>query len=417
MAIISYSVTINSTSYLIYKKGNKMLNQIFLGKGLEPQSLLLKRANRHGLIAGATGTGKTISLQILAEAFSHHGVPVFAADIKGDLSGLAKSGTNAHKLHDKLIKRAKKIGLTPYEYRKSPVIFWDIYGKKGHPVHATISEMGPLLLARLLDLNETQSGILTIAFALADAEGLLLLDLKDLRSILQYISENRSKINQTYGLVSPASIAAIQRSLLRLERAGANHFFKEPALKLSDFMKKDEKGKGYINLLDATHLVQNPKLYSTFLLWLLSELFENLPEIGDPEKPKIVFFFDESHLLFKDAPKALLEKIEQVVRLIRSKGVGVYFVTQNPMDLPETVLAQLGMRIQHALRAYTPREQKAVKAAASAFRQNPQINTIQAIAQLGVGEALVSTLDEKGAPKMVDQTLIRPPASQIGPVF
>lgn len=396
-----------------------MTQSIFLGGGGSDnklaQELLLSRANRHGLVAGATGTGKTVTLQIMAEGFSEQGVPVFCADVKGDLSGLSQSGDPAHKLHDKLISRAEKINFEDYGYGVTPTIFWDLYGKKGHPIRATVTEMGATLLSRLLDLNETQEGVLNIAFHYADDEGLLLLDLKDLRKLLVHLSDIRAEISKEYGNVSPASIGAIQRRLLVLERDGAEEFFGEPALELDDFMRTTRDGRGQVSILDATTLIHSPKLYSTFLLWLLSELFEQLPEVGDPDKPKLVFFFDEAHLLFDDAPKALIDKIEQVVRLIRSKGVGVYFVTQNPRDLPESVLAQLGMRVQHALRAYTPSERKAIRAAADSFRVNPDLDTEQVITELGVGEALVSTLDEKGAPSVVQRTLIRPPSSRLGP--
>jgi DNA helicase HerA-like ATPase len=384
---------------------------IYLGKGAAPQHLVLKRANRHGLIAGATGTGKTVSLQILAEGFSEHGVPVFMADVKGDLSGISQAGAP----HPKLSERAQIIGFSEYALRPFPTVFWDMYSKQGHPIRTTISEMGPLLLARLLELNDTQEGVLNIAFRVADENGLLLLDLKDLRAMMNFVAENASDLSAEYGNVSKASVGAIQRSLLTLEEQGGDKFFGEPALALSDLMRCDKHGFGNINILAADQLMQQPKLYSTFLLWLLSELFEELPEVGDPDKPKLVFFFDEAHLLFDDAPKALTQKVEQVVRLIRSKGVGVYFVTQNPLDIPEDVLGQLGNRIQHALRAFTPRDRKAVKAAATTFRQNPAFDAEEAITELGVGEALVSTLDIKGVPSMVDRTLIRPPSSRLGP--
>ncbi len=394
-------------------------NSIFLGGG-GPQSdlrqeLILSRANRHGLVAGATGTGKTVTLQIMAEGFSAAGVPVFCADVKGDLSGLSQPGDPAHKLHDKLISRAEKIGFDDYGYGVTPTIFWDLYGKKGHPIRTTVTEMGPELLARLMDLNETQEGVLIIAFEYADDNDLLILDLKDLRKLLIHVTEVREEIQKEYGNVSPSSVGAIQRRLLVLERDGAEEFFGEPALELEDFMRTTRDSRGYVSILDATTLINSPKLYSTFLLWLLSALFEELPEVGDPDKPKMVFFFDEAHLLFDDAPKALIDKIEQVVRLIRSKGVGVYFVTQNPRDLPDSVLAQLGARVQHALRAYTPSERKAIRAAAQSFRENPDIDTEQVITELGVGEALVSTLDAKAAPSIVQQTLIRPPSSRLGP--
>lgn len=392
-------------------------NSIFLGADAHgaAQQLLLSKANRHGLIAGATGTGKTVTLQILAEGFSKAGVPVFAADVKGDLSGISQAGDKSHKLHDKLLARAKKIGLDAYSYSAHPAIFWDLYGKQGHNVRTTIAEMGPVLLARLMDLNETQEGLLTIAFEIADDDGMLLLDLKDLRAILNYMTDNKAQISREYGNVTSQSVGAIMRKLLVLEREGAEQFFGEPALKLSDMMRTDDDGKGMISILAADKLVNSPGLYSTFLLWLLSELFEELPEIGNPDKPVMVFFFDEAHLLFDDAPKALLKKVEQVARLIRSKGVGIYFVTQNPMDIPDSVLGQLGNRVQHALRAYTPKEQKAVRAAASSFRQNPKLDTEAVITDLGIGEALVSVLDEKGVPSIVARTLIRPPASRLGP--
>ena len=398
-----------------------MSDSIFIGGGgetqNEPQLLLLNRANRHGLVAGATGTGKTVALQILAEGFSNAGVPVFCADVKGDLSGISIPGTHEHKLHDKLISRAETIGLDDYGYGDSPTVFWDVFGKKGHPVRTTISEMGPILLSRLMDLTDTQEGVLTIAFEYADDQNMLLLDLKDLRKLLIHMSDKdvAAEISSEYGNVAKASVGAIQRNLLVLEREGAEQFFGEPALELMDLMRTTRDGRGIVNVLDSTTLINSPRLYSTFLLWLLSELFEQLPEVGDPDKPKMVFFFDEAHLLFNDAPKALLQKVEQVVRLIRSKGVGVFFVTQNPRDLPESVLAQLGNRIQHALRAYTPAERKGVKAAAQSFRENPALDTETVITELGVGEALVSTLDAKGRPQMVARTLIRPPASRLGP--
>ncbi|MEM9287778.1 MAG: helicase HerA-like C-terminal domain-containing protein [Pseudomonadota bacterium] len=390
-------------------------NSVFIGTGQAKQSLVLKRANRHGLIAGATGTGKTVTLQILAEGFSDQGVPVFMADVKGDLSGMSQPGSADHKLHEKLLSRASKIGFEDYAYRAYPTVFWDLYGEQGHPVRTTVSEMGPLLLSRLLELNDTQEGVLNIAFRVADDAGLLLLDFKDLRAILNHVSKNRKEISSTLGNVSPASIGAIQRRLLVLENQGGDRFFGEPALDIGDFMAFDQNGRGRINILAADKLMQSPRLYATFLLWLLAELFEELPEVGDPDKPKLVFFFDEAHLLFDEAPKALMDKVEQVVRLIRSKGVGVFFVTQNPLDIPDDVAGQLGSRVQHALRAFTPRDQKAVKAAAATFRQNPDIDTKTAITELGVGEALVSTLDEKGAPSIVDRCLIRPPSSRLGP--
>ncbi len=384
--------------------------------GGQPQQLNLRRANRHGLIAGATGTGKTVTLQTIAEGFSARGVPVFVADVKGDLAGISMAGSPTAKNAATLAARAAEIGITDYAYADNPAIFWDLYGEQGHPIRTTISEMGPLLLARLMNLNEVQEGVLNIAFRFADEEGLLLLDLPDLQSMLAYCAENADMLCARYGNVTKASVGAIQRQLLQLDSQGGARFFGEPALEIDDFLTVDENGRGYINILAADRLMQSPKLYSTFLLWLLSELFETLPEVGDPEKPKLVFFFDEAHLLFDDAPKALIDKIEQVVRLIRSKGVGVYFVTQNPIDIPETVAGQLGNRVQHALRAFTPRDQKAVKAAAQTFRINPDLDVTTAITQLKVGEALVSLLDEDGAPTIVRRTLIAPPRSRLGPV-
>ncbi len=384
--------------------------QILIGKSGEgPQSARLDRANRHGLVAGATGTGKTVTLQVLAEAFSAAGVPVFAADIKGDLSGIAAPCT----LSDKLNARAAAVDVT-LEPRGAPVVFWDLFSEKGHPIRTTISEMGPLLLSRLLELNDAQEGVLNIAFQIADEEKLLLLDLDDLNALLVHVGENAKSIGMKYGNVAPATIGAIQRGLLTLRTQGAAHFFGEPALRLVDLIRTDISGRGQVNLLAADKLIQSPRLYATFLLWLLSELYEQMPEIGDPEKPRLVFFFDEAHLLFDEAPKALLDKVQQVVRLIRSKGVGVYFITQNPADIPDEVLGQLGMRVQHALRAYTPAEQKGLRAAAQSFRPNPAFDTAEAIQGLGVGEALVSVLDEKGAPTMVAKTSVRPPDSQIG---
>lgn len=399
-----------------------MSDRIYLGGGGdeqdEAQSLLLKQANRHGIIAGATGTGKTVTLQIMAEGFSNAGVPVFCADVKGDLSGVAKSGSEDFKLHDAFMSRAGKIGFDDYSYHDVPAVFWDVFSEKGHSVRATISEMGPTLLARLMDLTETQEGVLTVAFEYADDEGLLLLDLKDLQKLLIHLGQKevRDVVSLRYGNVASSSLSTIQRNLLRLEREGAEQFFGEPALDLHDLMRLEHDGRGIVNVLDATRLINSPKLYSTFLLWLLSELFERLPEVGDPDKPKLVFFFDEAHLLFNDTPKALVDKVEQVVRLIRSKGVGVYFVTQNPRDLPDSVLAQLGNRIQHALRAYTPSERKGVRAAADSFRPNPAFDTEDVITELGTGEALVSTLNEKSAPNIVQRTLIRPPSSRLGPI-
>ena len=387
-------------------------DSVYIGKSQKQENLLLKLANRHGLIAGATGTGKTVSLQILAEGFAADGVPVFCADVKGDLAGLAFKGEEK----DFLAERAAKIGFDGYEMNKFPVVFWDLFGKKGHPIRTTISDMGPLLLSRLLNLNETQEGVINVAFRVADDLGLLLLDLKDLKAILVHIGEHAKELTLEYGNVSRTSIGSIQRRLLTLENQGGDNFFGEPALDIQDFFKTNSKGEGYINILAADKLMQSPQLYATFLLWLLSELFEELPEVGDPDKPKLVFFFDEAHLLFDDAPKALVQKIEQVVKLIRSKGVAVFFVTQNPADVPDDVLAQLSNRIQHALRAYTPREQKAVKVAAETFRNNPDFDVYEAIMELGVGEALVSTLDEKGVPSVVQRTLIRPPSSRMGSI-
>jgi DNA helicase HerA-like ATPase len=384
---------------------------IFIGKGEQPVYLLPRLANRHGLIAGATGTGKTVSLQILAEDFSRRGVPVFMADVKGDLSGISQAG----KEHPKLMERAATIGLEDYRFESFPVVFWDLFGEQGHRVRATVSEMGPLLLARLLGLNDTQEGVLYAVFKMADDQGMLLLDLKDLRALLVFAGKNAKELRLEYGNMSSASIGAIQRRLLVLEEEGAEQFLGEPALDLFDFMRNGANGYGNINILAADKLMQTPKLYATFLLWLLSELFEELPEIGDPEQPRLVFFFDEAHLLFDDAPDALVDKIEQVVRLIRSKGVGVYFVTQNPLDIPDAILGQLGNRIQHALRAFTPRDQKAVRAAADTFRANPAFKAADAIKELGVGEALVSTLGGKGTPGIVERTLVRPPASRLGP--
>ncbi|MBX3522369.1 MAG: DUF853 family protein [Xanthobacteraceae bacterium] len=385
-------------------------DKIFVGKATKPQYLSLNLANRHGLVTGATGTGKTVTLQTIAEGFSRAGVPVFAADIKGDLSGVSQEGQGK----DWVVKRCKEIDVK-YEAEQFPVVFWDLFGEQGHPIRATVSEMGPLLLSRMMNLNDTQEGVLNIAFRVADENGLPILDLKDLRAMLGFIADNAADLTKTYGNVSSASVGAIQRQLLVLENQKGEKFFGEPALDINDLMKKTG-GKGNINLLAADKLMQNPRLYGTFLLWLLSEMFEELPEIGDPDKPKLVFFFDEAHLLFDEAPKVLLEKIEQVVRLIRSKGVGVYFVTQNPADVPETVLAQLGNRVQHALRAYTPNEQKAVKVAAQSFRPNPKLNTERVITELGKGEALTSFLEGNGVPAMVDRTLIRPPAGDVGAI-
>ncbi|MEO1602057.1 MAG: helicase HerA-like domain-containing protein [Pseudomonadota bacterium] len=399
-----------------HKQGDT-LESLFLGGGSDGKGrhLLLRYANRHGLIAGATGTGKTVTLQILTEAFSRAGCPVFLADVKGDLSGLAEPGTAAHKLHDKLLSRAGKIGLTPYDYEAAPTVFWDIFGEQGHPIRTTVSEMGPMLLARLLELNDTQEGVLAIAFRVAEDEGLALLDLKDLQALLTHIGEHAKALTLRYGRVSTASVGAIQRRLLMLETEGGAEFFGEPALVLSDMIAREADGRGRVNILAADKLIRSPRLYATFLLWLLSELFEELPEVGDPDKPKFVFFFDEAHLLFDRAPRALVDKVEQVARLIRSKGVGVYFVTQQPDDIPEDILGQLGNRIQHALRAYTPRERRALKQAAESFRPNPAFDTADAIRDVGIGEAVVSCLEEKGRPAMVDRVLIRPPSSHLGP--
>jgi DNA double-strand break repair helicase HerA and related ATPase len=383
-----------------------------VAKGEHELYILPHMANRHGLISGATGTGKTVTLQVLSENFSRLGVPVFLADVKGDLAGLSNPG----KEHPKIEERVNTLGLTDFNFSDSPVTFWDLFGEKGHPVRTTISEMGPLLLGRLLNLNDTQSGVLMLVFEIADDNGLLLLDLKDLRSMIRHVGDNAPRYKTEYGNISRASIGAIQRNLIALENEGGDVFFGEPALDLDDFLQTDADGRGVINILSADKLVRSPGLYATFLLWLLSELFERMPEVGDPEKPKLVFFFDEAHLLFNKAPKALLEKIEQVARLIRSKGVGIYFVTQSPLDIPDTVLGQLGNRVQHALRAYTPRDQKTVKAAAQTFRANPALDTETVITELGVGEALISFLDEKGRPKVVERALIRPPFSRMGPV-
>ena len=395
------------------------MDSIFVGKDTDglKQYLRLDKANRHGLIAGATGTGKTVTLQILAEGFANAGVPVFAADVKGDLSGISQAGSTGHKLHDKLIARADKIDFEDYEYSNFPTIFWDLYGEQGHPIRTTITEMGPTLLARLMDLTEAQEGILVIAFDVAEDNDWPLLDLKDLKAALTYVSEHRKELMLEYGNITSQSVGAIVRNLLVLERDGADLFFGEPALTLSDIMRTDDNGKGYISVLAANKLINSPRLYSTFLLWLMSELFEEMPEVGNPDKPKLAFFFDEAHLLFADAPKALIEKIEQVARLIRSKGVGIYFVTQNPGDIPDSVLSQVGNRIQHALRAYTPKEMKAIKQSAQAFRPNPSFKTEDVISDLGVGEALVSLMDEKGRPRIVGQTMIRPPSSRLGPAI
>lgn len=390
---------------------------LFIGNGGgKPLYLNLKRANRHGLIAGATGTGKTVTLQGIAESFSRVGVPVFVADVKGDLSGIAMAGSPTAKVHDSFAARAAEIGWADWAYQDNPVQFWDLFGEQGHPIRTTISEMGPLLLGRLLGLNDVQEGVLNIAFHVADSEGLLLLDLDDLQSMLAHCGERAEELTTTYGNVSKQSIGAIQRALLQIRTQGGDKFFGEPALEIDDFLSTDDQGRGIINVLAADKLMASPKLYATFLLWLLSELFETLPEVGDPDKPKLVFFFDEAHLLFEDAPKALLDKIEQVVRLIRSKGVGVYFVTQNPVDIPEAVAGQLGNRVQHALRAFTPRDEKAIRAAAETFRANPGVDVKTAISELKVGEALVSLLQADGAPTPVERTLIKPVCSRVGPV-
>ena len=383
------------------------------GNGTETVLMDAAMANRHGMVAGATGTGKTVTLQILAENFSKIGVPVFLADVKGDVSGIGKPASP----HPKIDERLATIGIDNYEMQANPVVFWDLFGKNGHPIRTTVSEIGPLLLSNLLELNDTQTGILYSCFKIADDEGMLILDLKDLRAMLNWMGENRSELSSEYGNISTASLGAIQRGLLVLEEQGAEFLLGEPAISLSDLMNFDFSGRGVINILDASKLIQSsPKLYSTFLLWLLSELFESMPEVGDAEKPKFVMFFDEAHLLFNDAPKVLINKIEQVVRLIRSKGVGVYFISQSPLDIPEEILGQLGLKIQHALRAFTPKDQKAVRIVAETFRANPNIDTGSVITELGVGEALVSTLDHEGIPTQVEQILIRPPQSRIGPM-
>ena len=385
---------------------------VMIGFSDHIEQLLLNRANRHGLVAGATGTGKTVTLQVLAQGFSDAGVPVFAADVKGDLSGISTIGTP----NEKMLARAAGMNLT-LSPAAAPTVFWDLFGEAGHPIRATVSEMGPLLISRMLELNDVQEGVLSVVFRAADEGGLLLLDLKDLQAALAHAAENAKDLSARYGNISPATIATIQRGLLVLEDQGGTHLFGEPALQLSDLMRTDPQGRGYVNLLAANKLIANPRLYATFLLWLMSELFEELPEVGDPDKPRLVFFFDEAHLLFRDAPKPLLEKVEQVVRLIRSKGVGVYFITQNPADIPDTVLGQLGNRVQHALRAYTPADQRGLRAASDSFRANPAFDTAEAIQGLAVGEALVSVLDEKGAPTVVQKTMIRPPNSRMGPAL
>src|SRR3984957_3105213 len=389
-----------------------MVEMPMIAKGADELYLLPGMTNRHGLVAGATGTGKTVTLQMMAEALSSIGVPVFAADVKGDLSGISKAGVSSPKFD----ARVKALGLGEWSFAGCPVVFWDVFGKQGHPVRATVSEMGPLLLSRILSLNDTQAGVLTLVFKIADDNGLLLLDMKDLQAMLQHVGDNAKEYQTQYGNVSAASVGAIQRGLVALGQQGGDLFFGEPALNIEDLLQVDANGKGVVNILAADQLMQSPQLYATFLLWLLSELFEKLPEVGDPEKPKLVFFFDEAHLLFNDLPSVLQNRIEQVVRLIRSKGVGVFFVTQNPIDVPDTVLSQLGNRVQHALRAFSPRDLKAVKAAAQTFRANPKLNVEEVITQFSVGEALVSFLDEKGIPAMVERAMIMPPHSQIGPI-
>jgi DNA double-strand break repair helicase HerA and related ATPase len=396
----------------LFSKEIFMFEPLLIGKGETAVHLLPKMANRHGLIAGATGTGKTVTLQVLAEGFSHIGVPVFLTDVKGDLSGISQPGAD----HPKLSDRLRRMALEEHRFSGFPVTFWDVYREQGHPVRTTITDMGPLLLGRLLNLNETQQGVLSLVFRVADDNGWLLLDLKDLRAMLRFVADHRGEFKNVYGNVSPASVGAIQRRLISLEDQGGNRLFGEPDLQVGDMMQSDEHGHGVINILDADRLMKAPQLYSTLLLWLLSELFEQLPEVGDRDRPELVLFFDEAHLLFDDAPKVLLDKIEQVVRLIRSKGVGVYFVTQSPLDIPLDVLGQLGNRIQHALRAFTPKDQKAVRAAAQTFRENPKLDTATAITELGVGEALVSTLDARGQPERVERVLVVPPRSRIGPV-
>ena len=401
-------------------QGAAMDDTIFVGGGGDgyttPQTLLLKYGNRHGLIAGATGTGKTVTLQVLAEGFSAAGVPVFMADVKGDLAGMARAGSETGKLHEPFQKRSATIGYT-LEYRDFPVTFWDLFGEQGHPVRTTLTEMGPLLLSRLMDLSEPQEGVLNIAYRLADEEGLALLDLKDLQSMLVWIGQNADELGLRYGNIAPATVGAIQRQLLVLENQGGVKLFGEPALDLADMMSLAPDGRGRVNILAADKLMGSPRLYATFLLWLMSELFEQLPEVGDPDKPKFVFFFDEAHLLFKDAPKALTDKVEQVARLIRSKGVGIYFITQNPADVPDAVLGQLGNRVQHALRAFTAKDQKDLAKAAENYRPNPRFDTETAIKEVGTGEAVTSFLEAKGIPAMVEKTLVRPPKSQLGPIL
>ncbi len=389
-----------------------MADPLLIAQSTDPLYLLPRMANRHGLVAGATGTGKTVTLQVMAEAFSRIGVPVFAADVKGDLSGISQAGTE----NPKIAERVKKLKLSDFSFSGCPATCWDVFGEQGHPVRATISEMGPLLMARLLNLNDVQESVLALVFKIADDNGLLLLDIKDLQSMLQYVGDNAKQFQTQYGNISAASVGSIQRGILAIQQQGGDKFFGEPALNLDDLMQTDSNGHGVINLLAADRLIQSPKLYATFLLWLLTSLFEKLPEVGDPDKPKLIFFFDEAHLLFTDLPKIIEDKVVQVVRLIRSKGVGVYFVTQNPLDLPETVLGQLGNRVQHALRAFTPNDQKAVRAAAETFRTNPKLKIEEVITQLAVGEALVSFLDDTGTPGIVQRALVCPPHCQIGPI-
>src|SRR5215472_7183912 len=389
-----------------------MIEMPMIARGAGELYLLPGMTNRHGLVAGATGTGKTVTLQVMAEALSSIGVPVFAADVKGDLSGISQPGKGSPKFDE----RVKALGLGEWQFYGCPIVFWDVFGKQGHPVRATVSEMGPLLISRILTLNDTQTGVLTLVFKIADDHGLLLLDMKDLQAMLQHVSENAKEYQTTYGNISAASAGAIQRGLVALGQQGGELFFGEPALNIEDLLQTDSNGKGVVNILAADKLLQSPQLYATFLLWMMSELFEKLPEVGDPEKPKLVFFFDEAHLLFNDLPSVLQSRIEQVVRLIRSKGVGVFFVTQNPIDVPDTVLGQLGNRVQHALRAFSPKDQKAVKAAAQTFRANPKLDVEKVITELGVGEALVSFLDEKGVPGVVERAIVCPPHSQIGPI-
>ncbi len=389
-----------------------MLDPMLIAQSDVPLFLLPGMSNRHGLVAGATGTGKTVTLQVIAERFSKLGVSVFAADVKGDLSGISQPGVE----NAKIAERVKKLKLSDFSFSGCPVTFWDVFGEQGHPVRATVSEMGPLLFSRLLNLNETQAGVLALVFKIADDQGLLLLDLKDLQSMLRYVADNAKDFQTQYGNISAASVGAVQRGLGAIEQQGGDKFFGEPALNLDDMIQTDAQGRGIVNILAADKLVNSPRVYATFLLWLLTELFERLPEVGDPEKPKLVFFFDEAHLLFSDLPKVIEDKIQQVVRLIRSKGVGVFFVTQNPFDVPDAVLGQLGNRVQHALRAFTPKDQKAVRAAAQTFRANPKVDVEKTITELGVGEALVSFLDAQGTPGMVERALVCPPRSQIGPI-